>query len=69
VLGRDFSYALLASIAAVVDRGERGGGGDPALQTALSERGASDRGLQSALDRLVDADLLFVEGAPPPTSR
>ena len=53
VLGRDFSYALLASVAAVADRG----------QAALSERGYSAPALQSALDRLVDADLLFVEGA------
>jgi class 3 adenylate cyclase len=40
VLGRDFSFALLAAIAAIAD---------PALQFAL--------------DRLVDADLLFIEGA------
>ena len=40
VLGRDFSYALLAAVG-----------------------GVDDRVLQSALDRLVDADLLFVEGA------
>jgi class 3 adenylate cyclase/predicted ATPase len=58
VLGRDFSYALLAAVAAgpvaaVDDRG----------QTALSERGYSEPVLQSALDRLVDADLLFVQGA------
>ena len=59
VLGRDFSYALLRAVAAVdalaavVDRG-------PA---ALGQRGISDPALQSALDRLVDADLLFVEGA------
>jgi class 3 adenylate cyclase/tetratricopeptide (TPR) repeat protein len=40
VLGRDFSFALLAAVATVTD---------PALQ--------------SALDRLVDADLLFIERA------
>jgi predicted ATPase len=58
VLGRDFSYVLLATVAsgpvaAVDDCG----------QTALSERGYCDPALQSALDRLVDADLLFVQGA------
>jgi DNA-binding response OmpR family regulator/class 3 adenylate cyclase/predicted ATPase len=52
VLGRDFSYALLAAVAAVDDRG-----------AALGERGYSDRALQSALDRLAGADLLIVEGA------
>ncbi len=51
VLGRDFSYALLRAVAA------------PA--TAVADRGITDPALQSALDRLVDADLLFVEGAPP----
>ncbi len=55
VLGRDFSYALLRAVAAVDVRGP----------TALAERGYRDPALQSALDRLVDADLLFVEGAPP----
>src|SRR6202041_3779073 len=49
VLGREFSYALLAAVGGVVGQ-ER--------QTA-----AEDRGLKFALDRLVDADLLFVEGA------
>jgi class 3 adenylate cyclase/DNA-binding winged helix-turn-helix (wHTH) protein/predicted ATPase len=62
VLGRDFTFALLSAVAAVApvaavdDRGYRGG-------SALSESGYSDRSLQSALDRLVDADLLFVQGA------
>jgi predicted ATPase len=51
VLGRDFTYALLHSVAAD-DRG-----------AALAERGYSDPGLQSALDRLADADLLIAEGA------
>ena len=51
VLGRDFSYALLAAVAAVADRGPVGGVGEPALQ--------------SALDRLVGADLVYAEGAPP----
>jgi class 3 adenylate cyclase/tetratricopeptide (TPR) repeat protein len=52
VLGRDFSYALLRALAAPV------GGVD---ETTV--RAVGDRGLQSALDRLVDADLLFVRGA------
>ena len=62
VLGREFTYGLLhavASVAAVAD---------PALQrgaAALSDHGYSDTALQSALDRLVEADLLFVEGAAP----
>jgi class 3 adenylate cyclase len=43
VLGREFSYGLLASVAAV-------GGG------------LSEAALQSALDKLAEADLLFVEG-------
>ena len=55
VLGRDFSYALLRAVAgaasaAATDRGY-GGVGDPALQ--------------SALERLAEADLLLVDGAPP----
>jgi class 3 adenylate cyclase len=49
VLGREFSYALLAAMGGVVGQ---------ELQTATD-----DRGLKFALDRLVDADLLFVEGA------
>jgi class 3 adenylate cyclase/predicted ATPase len=52
VLGRGFSYALLAAVAAAVDR----------RQTALSGRGYSDPALQSALERLTGADILFVEG-------
>ena len=61
VLGRDFTFALLsaaaavAPVAAVDDRASPRG-------SALSESGYSDRGLQSGLDRLVDADLLFVQG-------
>ena len=54
VLGRDFSYRLLSAVAAVADRG-----------AALSERGYSDARLQSGLERLAGADLLFVEGVPP----
>jgi class 3 adenylate cyclase/predicted ATPase len=51
VLGRSFSYALLQAVAAVDDRG-----------AALSERGYNDPGLRTALDRLAEADILFVEG-------
>jgi class 3 adenylate cyclase len=52
VLGRDFTYALLAAVAAVDNRG-----------AALSERGCNEAALQSALDRLAGADLLNAEGA------
>jgi hypothetical protein len=45
VLGRDFSFALLAAIA------------------AANDRGYSAPALQAALDRVADADLLFVEGS------
>ncbi len=61
VLGRSFSYALLrdvASVAAVADRGSAG----------LSEagyRGLGEAELQSALERLAEADILFVEGDGP----
>ena len=57
VLGRDFSYALLRALASPVD-----GVDEPATHRA-SAVAVGDRGLQSALDRLVDADLLFVQGA------
>ena len=61
VLGRDFSYALLRAVAgavsaAVADRGYR---------AATGYSGVGDPALQSALERLAEADLLFVEGAPP----
>ena len=59
VLGRNFSYALLCAagspVAAVDDRASPRG-------SALSESGYSDRGC-NGLDRLVDADLVFVQGA------
>ena len=66
VLGRDFSYALLRAVAgaasaAVNDRGYR----------AAADRrysGVGDPALQSALERFAEADLLFVEGAPPNAS-
>jgi class 3 adenylate cyclase/tetratricopeptide (TPR) repeat protein len=53
VLGRDFSYALLQAVAAVADPG------------SPRHAGLSEAGLQSALDRLAEADLLFADGAPP----
>jgi class 3 adenylate cyclase/predicted ATPase len=57
VLGREFSFALLSRVAGV---------GDPAPVAAVDDRGRaalSERGLQSALDRLVDADLVLIQGA------
>ena len=63
VLGREFAYPLLRAVAAVDDRGSIGGVNDPALQCGYSEPA-----LQSALDRLADADLLFVKGSAPQAS-
>jgi predicted ATPase len=70
VLGRDFSYALLAAVAAVADsalpRAPVAAVDDRGPKAALNERGynaVDDRGLQTALDRLVDADLVLVHGA------
>jgi predicted ATPase len=57
VLGRDFSYALLRALAEPVS-----GVDEPAVQRAPVAV-VDDRSLQSALDRLVDADLLLVQGA------
>ena len=61
MLGRSFSYAVLRNVgshAALVDPGRAGPGeaGDKAFDEGL---------LQIALGRLLDADLLFVEGVPP----
>ena len=53
VLGRSFSYALLC---------------DVATNAAPAHKGLDKASLQSALTRLVDAALLFVEGAPPEAS-
>jgi class 3 adenylate cyclase/tetratricopeptide (TPR) repeat protein len=58
VLGRDFSYALLSAVA-----GAAVAAGDNRPEAAIA-----DRRLQTALERLADADLLFVEGAPPNAS-
>ena len=62
VLGRDFSYALLRALAHAV-----GEIGEPSVHRA-PVTAVDDRGLQSALDRLVDADLLFVHGAGTPAT-
>jgi class 3 adenylate cyclase len=78
VLGRDFSYALLRAVAGAASAADVDTG--PAtVKTAVNDRGyraATDHGyggvgdpaLQSALERLAEADLLFVEGAPPNAS-
>jgi predicted ATPase len=61
VLGRSFSYVVLrnvASHAALVDPGHAGPGG-------ARDKEFDERSLQIALGRLLDADLLFVEGVPP----
>jgi class 3 adenylate cyclase/predicted ATPase len=58
VLGREFSFALLSRVARV---------GEPALKRA-PVAAVDDRGLQSALDRLVDADLVLVHGAGAPAT-
>jgi predicted ATPase len=64
-LGRDFSYALLANVAAVAPVAALDGRGS-AAQAGLSEAGykasVGDRGLQLALDRLIEADILIVAG-------
>ena len=56
VLGRGFTYALLRDVA------------DPASGAGLAEAnqtGLDGAGLASALDRLAEADILFVEGIGP----
>ena len=52
VLGRSFSYALLRDVAS-----------EPASDDAHGR--LDEAALQAALDRLLGADLLFVEGGPP----
>ena len=60
VLGRTFPFALLRDVAslAVVDDGA-------ARHSGAGPRGLDECGLHSALDSLLDADLLFVEGVLP----
>src|SRR4029077_6748539 len=53
----------VAPVAAIADRGSMGGVSDPALRSAVD-----DRSLQTALERLAESGLLFVEGAPPNAS-
>ena len=61
VLGRSFSYALLSDVASQTAVGVRG----PAGLREAGYEGLNDTSLRSALDRLLGADLLFVEGVPP----
>ena len=61
VLGRDFSYALLRDVASQAALGDHGHDG----LTETGYRGLDEASLQSALDRLLGADLLFVEGTTP----
>jgi predicted ATPase/class 3 adenylate cyclase len=61
VLGRDFSYALLRDVASQAALGDHG----PVGLAEAGYRGLDEASLQSALDRLLGADLLFVEGAAP----
>ena len=56
VLGRSFSYALLRDVASVAPVADRGSAG----LSQAGHRGEAE--LQSALDRLAAADILFVEG-------
>ena len=56
-------YRGVAPAPAIADRGSVGGVSDPAQPSAVD-----DRSLQTALERLAEADLLFVEGAPPNAS-
>ena len=62
MLGRSFSYALLRDVVAPV-----AGVADPGLRShaGLGEagyRGVDEARLRSALERLAEADILFVEG-------
>jgi class 3 adenylate cyclase len=57
------SGAGYRGVASVDDRGSVGGVSDPAPQSAID-----DRSLETALERLAEADVLFVEGAPPNAS-
>jgi predicted ATPase len=71
VLGRGFSYSLLravASVAAVADRGRADVSDASYRRAGVSDagyRGLDEAGLQSALERLAEADILLVEGLPP----
>jgi class 3 adenylate cyclase/predicted ATPase len=63
VLGRSFSYALLRAVAAVDDRSRPVTAVDaPGLDGGGAVGGVGDPALQSALDRLAEADILIAEG-------
>jgi class 3 adenylate cyclase/tetratricopeptide (TPR) repeat protein len=61
VLGRSFSYALLRDVASRRVVGDLG----PRDIVEASYRGPDEASLQPALDRLLSADLLLVEGVMP----
>jgi predicted ATPase/class 3 adenylate cyclase len=61
VLGRSFSYTLLSNVTSHMTDGVD----IPAGRGGVGYEGRTDALLRSALDRLLDSDLLFVEGAPP----
>jgi predicted ATPase len=65
VLGRGFSYAVLRD---VVLQSAAGDHASTAPTGSAKHRELDETSLQSALDRLIGADLLFVEGAPPEAS-
>ena len=56
MLGRDFTYLLLRDVAGAGNGVAPHDGGQP---------GADDAGLASALERLIEADILLVDGAGP----
>ena len=67
VLGRGFSYALLRDVATVAAVNSPSIDGRPSGRpldrgAALGEGGYNELALQSALERLAEADILFVEG-------
>jgi class 3 adenylate cyclase/predicted ATPase len=57
MLGRDFTYVLLRDVA--------GGGTGVARNGDAGQPGPDDAGLASALERLVEADILLVDGVGP----
>jgi predicted ATPase len=65
VLGRGFSYAVLRDVVLESAAGDHAS----SVPTGYAkDRELDEVSLQSALDRLIGADLLFVEGAPPEAS-
>jgi predicted ATPase len=67
VLGREFSYGLLLGVAAVAGVADLGADSRSlaADKAADTDRGSSEASLQSALERLAEADLLIAEGVGP----